>query len=209
MVVNALSSQRFKPYLLAANFDQETALQLYFWNLRISASFYPLLGMTEIVLRNSVSDRIRAVHGQEWWDDPQFHLSIGRQAKGIVLRARKKRNEIKGRVTHGCMVAELTFGFWANMLLAKYEESYWTPIADSFPHVPAGMTFETLSRKCDRVVSLRNRIFHHEPIFKRNISEDYRDALELVSWLNPEAAAWIRPQLDIMAVLRERPRRRV
>ncbi|MEZ5750612.1 MAG: hypothetical protein R3D60_01150 [Paracoccaceae bacterium] len=208
MVINALSNERLTPYLVETGHHEQAALALYAWNLRLSESFYPLLSTTEIVLRNVVSARIRQIYGDEWWERDEFHTTIGRKAKGIVLRARNKRQDEKGRVSHGCMVAELTFGFWTNMLLAKYEEHFWSPLSSAFPDVPSGTTYDDLSRKCDRVSALRNRIFHHEPMFKRNITEDYRATLELLSWLNPKAAIWIRPQLRTMAVLRERPRHR-
>lgn len=208
MVINALSRERLTPYLHETGYHEQAALALYAWNLRLSESFYPLLSTTEIVLRNAVSSRIQSVYGNEWWERVEFHATIGRKAKGIVLRARNTRQKEKGRVSHGCMVAELTFGSWTNMLLAKYEQHFWTPLSSAFPDVPSGTSYAELSGKCNRVSTLRNRIFHHEPMFKRNITEDYRDTLELLAWLDPQAAAWIRPQLRTMAVLRERPRHR-
>ena len=165
-----------------------------------------MLGTTEIVLRNAVSKQVRLIHGNNWWNDEAFHSVIGRKAKGIVLRARNTREREKGRVSHGCMVAELTFGFWANMLLAKYEDHFWSPLHDAFPSVPSTVAYAELSSKCERVISLRNRIFHHEPMFKREISKDFSETLELISWLSPEAAEWIKPQVRVMSVLRERPR---
>ncbi|WP_417586647.1 hypothetical protein [Pararhodobacter oceanensis] len=206
MLLDALSKERLRPYVLASGHNESTALELYGWNLRVSAAFYPLLATTEVVLRNAVSDKIRAKHGKTWWENDAFHSVVGGKAKGMVLRARNKRAQEKGQVSHGCMVAELTFGFWANMLLAKYERHYWTPLVDAFPDIPASVTYRDLSAKCDRVTSLRNRIFHHEPMFKRNITKDYSDTLALVSWLSPDAALWIKPRLQIMAILRQRPR---
>lgn len=125
-----------------------------------------------------------------------------------MRRARNQRFDEKGYVTHGCMVAELTFGFWTKMLLSKHEANYWTPIQTLSPNLPPDVTYHAIEARCKAVTELRSRIFHHEPLLGRDISREYRDTLELVWWIDPKLADWIRPQLRIMSVLRERPRHR-
>lgn len=196
------------PYLVAVGHHDKAAIDLYAWSLRLSESFYPLLSVTEVALRNAIANRIRAIHGDTWWENAEFHDNIGNQAKGNVLKARNARFEEKGRVTHGCMVAELTFGFWTKMLLPKHEANYWSPFQSVFPTLPAATTRAELEDRCKAVTTLRNRIFHHEPLLGRDISKDYSETLELVSWIDPRLADWIKPQLRIMAVLRERPKAR-
>ncbi|WP_420612529.1 hypothetical protein [Candidatus Spongiisocius sp.] len=34
-----------------------------------------------------------------------------------------------------------------------------------------------------RLHFLRNRIAHHEPIYRRNLARDYRQLLEVVGWI--------------------------
>jgi len=206
LVIDVLSRERLAPYLVATGHHETAALDLYAWTLRLSESFYPLLSVTEVALRNAIGNRIRQSHGSAWWEEPAFHDIVGKNAKGMVLRARNRRMETKGRVSHGCMIAELTFGFWTNMLLPKYEQHYWTPLNIAFHHVPGELEYVPFAARCKAVTDLRNRIFHHEPLLNRDISRDYSDTLELVSWFDPALAEWIRPQLRVMAVLRQRPR---
>ncbi len=54
-------------------------------------------------------------------------------------------------------------------------------------------------------VALRNRIWHHEPIFKRNLSEDYRAVMTTLEWICPATAIWVRPNCRVPALLREKP----
>ena len=183
-------------------------MNLYDWNLRLSESFFPLLGTTEIAFRNAVSSHLLRIFGPKWWDHHELHEVMGRKAKGMVLRARDKRLSEKGRVTHGCMTAQLTFGFWVRMVLPKYEAVLWTPLEAAFPDIPATVTFSEFADTCALTAALRNRIFHHEPIFERAITEDYATTMRLLAWLDPQMAAWVRPKLRTMQVLRERPRRR-
>jgi len=208
LVLDMLPRERLTPYLLATGHHRDAALALYAWNLRISESFYPLLSVTEIALRNTVAARIRAVYGGVWWDDPGFHDVIGPKAKGIVLKARNKRLGEKRRITHGCMVAELTFGFWSNMLLPKYEARFWTPLATPFPEIPDAVSLADLAQRCSAVTILRNRIFHHEALLRRDVSMDYKNTVDLLTWLAPDLWQWLRPQLRVMQILRERPRHR-
>lgn len=206
LVIDALSRERLTPYLVATGQHEEAAVALYAWSMSLSAAFYPLLGVVEVALRNAIANRIRALHGTRWWEAESFHANIGKQAKGTVLKARNKRHEAKGFVTHGCMVAELTFGFWTKMLLPKHEDFYWTPFHDAFPQAQPGIGFIDLAPRCAEVTELRNRIFHHEPVFQRNHTQDQHDILALIAWIDPALSDWIRPQLQIMSLLRQRPR---
>jgi hypothetical protein len=204
-LIKHLSEERFHSYLVACGHDPDRALRLYEWNMRIAASFYPLLSSVEICLRNQIEPRIRQVFEPVWWEDVRFHELLGNRGKGIVLRARGKICERQQEVTAGRMTAELSFGFWVNMLLEKYDSVLWENIHESFGDLPDGKAREDLRMLSAAALDLRNRISHHEPIFKRDLSKDYAQAMELMRWLGPAKAEWIRPQLDTMRILRERP----
>jgi hypothetical protein len=130
---------------------------------------------------------------------------LGKKGKGIVLRAAADIRKREKAPTSGRMTAELSFGFWTNMLLPKYRECLWSDIRSTFPDLPEGVGDVALRERCEHVREFRNRISHHEPIFMRNLTSDYGRSLELLRWLGPAKAAWIKPQLDTMKVLRTRP----
>ena len=205
---NDIPAERFSSYLTAAGHDPKVAMELYVWNIELGEAFFPLLAILEIAFRDAVARRLRDLYGAEWWENTAFHELIGNRAKGIVLSARDRRRNHKTYVTHGCMTAELTFGFWTGMLLDKYHESLWSPPTDTFPNLPPGQTAADLSAYGRQAADLRNRVFHHEPIFRRDISNDYSRALELLRWISPNSAAWLKPRLRVMEVMRRRPRAR-
>lgn len=111
----------------------------------------------------------------------------------------------RAAVTAGRVTAELSFGFWRNMLLPKYEAALWTPVHTHFQDLPANVGLLELEGSCERVRILRNRVSHHEPLIGRNITIDYSQTLELLRWLSSEKEAWLKPRLEIMAILRQRP----
>ncbi len=103
------------------------------------------------------------------------------------------------------MTAELSFGFWENMLLPKYAASLWTPLHPHFPDLPQAIDQATFYSCCDDLRSLRNRISHHEPIFRRNISQDYANCMKFIGWLSSAKEKWIKPHCDVMQIMRQKP----
>ena len=134
-----------------------------------------------------------------------FHGLLGGKGKGIVLRARDDIQSAGRTPDHGRIVAELTFGFWSNMLLPKYATPLWTQLHKSFPDLASSKTQADLFAACLKVRDLRNRISHHEPIFPRNISADYHGCMGLVSMLSRDKATWIKPHIEVMQVMRRKP----
>ena len=200
-----ISAERFAPYLLAAGFDPKRALELYLWNMRVSAAFLPMICVSEVSVRNLTAHYIARVFGSDWWRDQPFHVLVGGKGKSIVLTTAENLANNARPVTHGRMTAALTFGFWVNMFLPRCEAALWTPLSDAFPEMPSDVDCRRLLTRLLHMQSLRNRIGHHEPIFQRNLMQDYADCLGLVRWMSAEKAAWIRPHCDVLRLMREKP----
>ena len=47
------------------------------------------------------------------------------------------------------------------------------------------------------VATLRNRIWHHEPLIARDLSKDFANVMSLLEWICPSKAAWIRPHCRV------------
>jgi hypothetical protein len=204
MVAKVISKERLAKYLIATGHNEATAVKLYGWNIQISESFFPLLSASEVCLRNIISTRMIELYGNQWWDNAAYLAQIGR-GKRIVKTAQDNLRK-KGSVTSGGMTAELNFGFWSKMLLPRHKEVFWEDVNESFCDLPATVTYEDLYDRCDQVRIFRNRIFHHEPIFNRDISREYSQIMKLITWFSPEKAAWIKGYTRVMVVLREKPR---
>ena len=146
----------------------------------------------------------RTQDGAIWWESEQLHDLLGKRGKGILLRAVKEVVDADRTLTEGRVTAELSFGFWTNMFLPKYEDYLWAGFCRQAT-LDSAVTREKLLERCNKIRALRNRISHHETLITRDITRDYSETVELLQWICPETAKWIRPELKIMSVARQRP----
>jgi hypothetical protein len=56
-----------------------------------------------------------------------------------------------------------------------------------------------------KIRDLRNRIAHHEPIFRRNIQEEYDRIRKIISWTDLTAADWIDKIEAVTAMIPAKP----
>lgn len=89
----------------------------------------------------------------------------------------------------GRIIAELPFGFWSGLFNAPYESILWQKyLTQVFPHAPRKeRTRSNLSRKLNRIRQIRNRIFHHEPVWSWwDLARKHADIVEAIGWISPE-----------------------
>lgn len=60
----------------------------------------------------------------------------------------------------------------------------------AFPY-RASLTRKQAHSPLDHLRVLRNRIAHHEPIFRRHLSRDHERILEVTGWISPGTREWI------------------
>ena len=87
------------------------------------------------------------------------------------------------------------------MWLAHLRASF--PGAPSSLAIPAARAAAPDDLKAIRL--LRNRIAHHEPIFNRNVSDEYRRMREMIAWRSPVAAAWMDRKQGVTALVPLKP----
>jgi hypothetical protein len=129
-----------------------------------------------------------------------IHTVRNRAAEALLARnsklARAKQPVTKASVSINDIVAGLDFGFWTTMLDHWFDQLLWrTALYRAFPHYTA-VTGNPLVRKpiASRFTdlrNLRNRIMHHEPLFKRNLQQDFQWIFEAVSWMYSDVESWI------------------
>lgn len=108
------------------------------------------------------------------------------------------------RPHEGRVVAELTFGFWRYLLIARYEHSLWNPAIrakfSALGHLSGTDSRRQVYDRVENLNYLRNRVAHHEPIYEPFVMPNgnrigpqdvLTDAIEAISWANPKAATWI------------------
>ena len=57
----------------------------------------------------------------------------------------------------------------------------------------------------EQIRRLRNRIAHHEPIFTRNLSDDYQKILSLVSYRCTTTATWLDEHQRATTIIAKKP----
>lgn len=193
MLNRAISQERLDGYTRRREkMGPESIYAHYAWNLALSESLYPALQGVEIALRNSLQAAMTKRYGcEEWFNDRNLlHerdcLSVA-AAQQTLIKAGKA-------VDPSRVVAELGFGFWTSLFDVRYEQRFWPWLLKPvFPYMPRTLrTRAELSRRLNRVRFLRNRVFHHEPIwYWKDLERQQRELVKVVFWINPAMAKFV------------------
>lgn len=116
IVDRIISKERFEPYLNYHKNDLSKAIAHYKSNILISESFYPLLAVLEIGLRNSIDFQlIKKFNDKEWFDNKDFVKIVTRFQIDRISQARTNIHSEKKIITPGGIISELSFGFWTSL----------------------------------------------------------------------------------------------
>ena len=185
------------------------AVALYEWNLAMSAALFESLGAVEVILRNAFHRELALRNSQRGGTGPWYRGTwIDTKGRRDVATARDRATgwgrqpELEGKV-----IAELSFGFWRYLVAKRYQTTAWPALQKAFPMHPAGSATPRveIEDRMQRIHVLRNRIAHHEPIFRRNVAHDYVDMLTLVGWISNEASGWVEDLSRVPALQAQRP----
>jgi hypothetical protein len=179
-LVQSISLPRLSAYLNSCNGDVIAALDLYRWNARVSQSFYVYLQAWEVCLRNKLNLFLVTKFGPLWPHDLRFarvlSASDRRKVADAVRRQEAQRN-ITPAIT-SAVVADLSAGFWVSQLSYDVAYSWRHNISQIFPNdaIKPGEAHAA----CASILSLRNRIAHHEPVFNQPLEERHADLRRIV-----------------------------
>ena len=182
----SISESRFSTYQdRNKSADKEIGFTRYVWNMALSESLYPVLQGVEITLRNSIHNAVsRKYNSHDWFDYVLVEPEIN-----SWKRAREEVQSQKGKVNPNDIVSALTFGFWTGLLRRNYEQILWPQLLeDVFPYMPRDIrTRGQIARRVHRIRNLRNRVFHHEPVWHWNDLESHHNNIrEVIDWINPD-----------------------
>jgi hypothetical protein len=171
------------------------ALDLYDWNAQISGAFMAPLHICEVVMRNAVSDALTGIYGPRWPWSPVFEASLPSPAVGYNPRRDLQRNSA-AHPTTGKVIPELKFVFWQKMFTSRYDTRLWAPhLLRVLPNLDATKTVPQLRADIyddlEHVRLLRNRIAHHEPVFKRDLRGDLDKITDLIRFRCTTTANWM------------------
>ena len=217
VILHRLGPDRLASYLDDSDNDLERALDLYAWNAQIAAAFLEDLGRLEVVLRNRFDEALTelvksAGHSSHWFDHSELFSGRGSKhtLKAITKAKRRSTKGGKQPISQSNVIVELGFGFWRFLCTAHYHTSMWVPaLAALFPnHLEPGNAAQIradVESAMERLLFLRNRVAHHEPLHRRDLVNDAAVLLELVQWMCADTHAWMTGLSRIPAVLASRP----
>ncbi|MBK9561189.1 MAG: hypothetical protein IPO44_17055 [Candidatus Microthrix sp.] len=217
-----LSPARFQPYLDACDNDPQLALELYEWNVAISAAFWEVIALVEVTMRNAMHDRLTEAYDDRWYDNQSILDDRSLKAVGIA-KSRAGRGLPAGAApTPGKVVGEMSFGNWVALLdrggdsthegcRLRYHDTLWLPaLRYAFP---SGLGHQRKTNQGLRAVqTLRNRIGHHEPIFKEPFKDTrlslaglHQHCLDVTGWISADLSIWVTNTSRVPTVLTSRP----
>jgi hypothetical protein len=202
-------SERFAPFLSKSSGNVAEAMNLYAWNIEISAAFWGVYHMFEITYRNAIHQQLEVHTGiSDWWNSslrPKIHQSELDTIDRAIADASKNHANPQTLITApaftaGHIVAELSLGFWVILLANKYHASLWTGnLEKSFPLYTGKRN--DLHKNLVRLTRLRNRIAHHEPVIDRDLNVDQMYLLAVINYIDPNVRQWVDLHSRVNSVL--------
>ena len=189
-LTECISDDRLRPYLSRNVQDPLAALGAYAWNIALCESLYPALNGIEVALRNSINNAAVREFNDEHW----FRSRVRDREQETVSRTGRRLNRFGRPLSPGDFVADLSFGFWVSLFDSRYDGLLWPRLLSIvFPEMPRFQrSYKNISTRLERIRRLRNRVFHHEPIWHwRDLSQQHSDILETIGWISPEMMRFI------------------
>jgi hypothetical protein len=210
VIRDRLTPERLASYLDATGQDLMRAFALYEWNVRAAAGVLATVAMVEVVVRNALDERLREWSARRSPGTSWFDLApLDEQGREDVATARRRATKYGRRAeVHGKVVAELSLGFWRYLVATRYLTTLWMPATGAaFPHGAPDLLRRSrdVDERLQRLMFVRNRAAHHEPIHRRDLGKDLDAAVELTGWICADSAAWVAAKSPLARVMAERP----
>jgi hypothetical protein len=200
------STERIQKYLNFHSGIESKAIIHYRANILLSESFYPLLSVFEVALRNSLNRELsRHFATSDWY--AHFATTpglsdINREITTAIRHITKREETITGTK----VVAELTLGFWVRLLNAEYELILWKSLRIAFPFMPKRIRQRhAVSVPLNKIRYFRNRVYHNEPVSWNftTLETIHNDIMEVLGWLNNELPSYGRSVSRFNEVLKQ------
>ena len=188
----AISEPRYLRYFTACG-NKQRALKLYRANINLCQELYGIIGVLEVVLRNSIDRHMISQKGDFWLENAVGiggFFDINPDCEHSFHTVQEAIHDLGEKYTHNNLIAKLTFGFWRHLFAKKEFAASGSTLLNIFPNRTAGTRQKHIYMMLFKVNELRNRIAHHEPIcFDGNsisinrTRRRYELIKELLTWL--------------------------
>lgn len=215
-VRRTVTTERLKRYLAATKNDLSHAMELYELNVQLCAILYGVLHGLEIAVRNAEHFALTTSFGSHFWYDKPPFTGFGKPDVGCegpswhqyapltpYWRDEVETAKLKPGVGNrpGKVIAELTLGFWVDLLQSQNHRSLWVDqkLNKAFPF--AKRDRRQIHGRLKEIQLLRNRISHHERIitssnvvYNGNGHLTLNEIVECVEWVCPHTARWLKTE---------------
>jgi len=195
-----LSPERMAPYRHDANRLGVDVLDLYAHNMALAASLLGPLNVAEITVRNAMQNALTKLFDREdWWASAECALPRHHTRQIQEIQTRPTSRDTRTHLgTRPCdIVASVDFGFWTGLLGRgpdghDYERELWVPaLKDAFPNNRRDRG--SFRKLVDNVRRLRNRVTHHEPLYRdqHRTLQRYADTLRVIEAVDKDMSRWV------------------
>ncbi len=191
---NALSNERLSKYKRDGDLSDAEAIGRYFYNICLCEALYPALQGLEVALRNNLDSAVSNRYGDAWIS-PTSYVLDGYRRDDVAEAIERLEREEKGNYTSSDLISALGFGFWVGLLSKNYETGnthgtdLWPFLLKQvFPNLERRRrTRQTVANFFTKMRRLRNRVFHHEPIWHyKDLEQQHAQILQGIIWMCPE-----------------------
>lgn len=214
-ILRGLSIPRVSVYTnLGLPPESKELIDAYFALQEMSSHFFVPIQMLEVCLRNSIYHALcnrfpAADNGKKWYE----LLPISANGKTILRTAKSKSEENAKRkrlanYTEDDLVSNIMFGFWVHMLEPIHADPknnpyhFWQFELDNIFPGRNGKSVKSIFPELKRVNLYRNRLYHHEPVWKgkkaqnlnqaiESLEREYSNIFDVIGWLSPEKVRYM------------------
>lgn len=182
-----ISIDRLTSYKGVTKNDIDALIIRYNFNIELCKSLYPSLHLLEIALRNTLHISFSSyLKDPDWMKNYNKHTIFQNREKDKIKEAIDELKTKKRPITEGRIIAELSFGFWANLYDRPYTSVHLQTIKDQFPNATnAQRDIFKIKELINNMRILRNRIFHYEPIWHwPDLDQRQIELKNLITWMN-------------------------
>lgn len=212
-----LSHHRIERFLNATSNSEENAELLYRRNVKLAQSFYPILNLFEIFLRNAINNVVSDHLDDETWvisqkDEFMAHHSLERSNYYLKRQVENAIRDISstGRVvTPGKVIAEQSFGFWTSLFQNHHYRLIQGAPIRCFANKPREENRSSIEGHLKQIRIFRNRVYHNEPICFNMHHVDFTPAVEInsliismLSWIDEDLASYVHSYNSVEEVIR-------
>jgi len=206
-IIQSITEDRLAKYLHVTAQDKHRALKLYMWNTLLCEAFYIIIQTAEVNLRNKINKGLISSFGENWWEHPKYKQAIETDRLRDLEIAIKRILNSNKQISNSRVVAGLSFGFWSAMLGDRYNQYIWSKhFANIFTQSAENFDRKKLRQEIARIVALRNKISHHEPIFQDDLHDHYRRVMRTNYWLCPDTGDWVKKLCRVPELIRQKPK---